>query len=149
MHPLCCISAMIIPFAAWMLRAPVLWWLAICLIIAGVSTVVHEVGHLVALRMVAGGTSPALLLVTPVSARLIWRSTGPTTDIIVIIAGPLAPLLVAIAFVRPLIDAPIAGIGTVIVVLSHALTLTLRSGDGAELRTAVRDLRRVLPAERD
>lgn len=147
MHPLGSSAAVIIALVAWILDVSVLWWLAMFLIGAGVSSIVHEGGHLVALRLVAGRTSPALLLATPLSARLVWRSTGSAKDILVIIAGPLAPLLVIIPFTRPLIDAPVAGVSAAVVAVSHAITLALRSGDGAELRAAVRSRKRALTAE--
>lgn len=141
LHPLMCIAVVLVSVAAGMLQNSLLWWACVCLIIVGVSMIAHEAGHVVALRLVAGPEEPVLLRATPISARLIWRSTGTAADLIVIAAGPLSPLLLAIPFTPLLVAAPVAGIAVVVVAVSHLVTLFLRSGDGGELRTVVRALK--------
>lgn len=141
MHPLLCIAAVLVCVAAGMLQTPLLCWACVCLLIVGVSMIAHEAGHVVALRLVSGPGEPVLLRATPTSARLIWRSTGTAADLIVIAAGPLSPLLLAIPFMPLLVVAPVAGIAVVVVAVSHLITLFLRSGDGGELRAVVRALK--------
>lgn len=109
-------------------------WLAV------VAIVIHEVGHGFALRLLSKAT-PAVFVMHRLSPRIVRREIKPQADILVTIAGPVAPLLLQFALTPFLLQAPLELVVASVLSLSHLLALMSRSGDGRELRLAIARLR--------
>lgn len=102
------------------------------------SILVHELGHVLAYRILMGVAAPAVLIVRGASCRVL-RLSGPWwADVSVVLAGPVAPVVVA-ACAWPLFElAPPAVLLGALVALGHVVGLALPFGDGAALREIAR-----------
>lgn len=135
---------LIVAALAVLLATGAVWGLSalIALAILGLvligSILVHELGHVLAYRILMGAAAPAVLIVRGASCRVL-RLCGPQrADVSVVLAGPVAPVAVA-ACAWPLFElAPPAVLLGALVALGHVVGLALPFGDGAALREIAR-----------
>ncbi len=115
---------------------------AIALALAGFaligSVLVHELGHVVAYRILIGRTAPAVLTVRGASCRVIRLAGRPSSDAWVVLAGPLAPLVVALSSWPLFALAPSAVLLVTLIAIGHVVGLVLPVGDGVTLRAIAR-----------
>lgn len=104
------------------------------LLLLVLSVVVHEVGHVVALATTPGAVG--YLVTRGARCELVRRRLPPANERIVVAAGPLAPLALAVATVPVLAVAPLLWSAWLVVALGHAATLVVPVGDGRALRAA-------------
>ncbi|MBO3664577.1 hypothetical protein [Microbacterium stercoris] len=134
-HPFITASVTLVPMAAFLSGFVLIAWAGVCALIVAASFVVHEVGHAVAFRILAGAGAPMTLRITPLAAGLVWRSTGSTArDRAIIVAGPIAPLIVAVPVVLLAQGDLVVLFASFITAASHLISLALPEGDGRELR---------------
>lgn len=98
------------------------------------ATIVHEAGHAVIFRALAGPAPPALLVGRGLLMHLVRPVLTPRRDLAVIVAGPLAPTVAGLLAAPLLVHQPYAGLVWTVVAVVHALALLLPIGDGANLR---------------
>lgn len=98
------------------------------------ATIVHEAGHAVAFRTLAGPAAPALLVGRGLLMHLVRPVLPPRRDLAVIVAGPLAPAMTGLLAAPLLVRHPYTGLIWAAVAVVHALALVLPVGDGANLR---------------
>ena len=99
------------------------------------ATPLHELGHLVAYRT-ATASGPAVLECGAVHAVLHRAPLGRRADRAVTLAGPLAPLLLAIAL-APLAGAlPAEAVAAALVAVAHVTSLALPTADRRAWRQA-------------
>lgn len=138
-HPLVAALVTAVPMVASLGGYVLVAWAGVCALIVAASFVVHETGHVIAFRALAGTTAPITLRITPVSAGLVWRSTGsPARDRAIILAGPVAPLIAAVLVVAATQGNLVVFFASLITAASHLISLGLREGDGRELRALSR-----------
>jgi hypothetical protein len=103
-----------------------------------VSILVHEAGHVAAYRHVAGARAAAVVVSAGARCFLIRPVLSGRAERWVVISGPVAPLLVAIALI-PLspLAAPLFW-SWLAIALGHALLLAFPVGDGVNLRLTFR-----------
>lgn len=102
------------------------------------SVLVHELGHVLAYRILVGRTAPAVLTVRGASCRVVRLSGRRSADLRVVLAGPFAPL-VAASLGWPLFAlAPAAVLMVTLIAAGHVAGLALPAGDGATLRAIIR-----------
>lgn len=103
-------------------------------LVLAASILVHELGHVLAYRILMGAKAPAVLIVRGASCRVL-RLSGPwRADVTVVLAGSAAPV-VAAACAWPLFGlAPSAVLLGTLIALGHVVGLVLPFGDGAALR---------------
>ncbi|MCM6762582.1 hypothetical protein NB037_09160 [Rathayibacter sp. ZW T2_19] len=101
------------------------------------SVLVHEAGHVVALRCLAGPTAPGFLVSRGSRCHLVRRVLPRYRDAGVVIAGPMAPsVLLPVLLTLP--DLPVlASCGWLALSSAHLITLVVPVGDGANLRRAL------------
>lgn len=137
-------------------HSPVVFHGAVCLLMLLGSLVIHEFGHALAFiacaRAVearaaaagaaagAGPSEAAVLVVCRDSPHLVHSTRDRKSKIVVTLAGPFSPLVVALVFAPILVQALPELCAALVIAVSHILTLALPTGDGGELR---RDLSRV------
>jgi hypothetical protein len=103
------------------------------------SFVVHELGHVLAYRVLAGEDAPAHLVARGLSFHLVRRRLPPTRDVAVIVSGPGAPAALSIVLAPALLPvSPVTWWVTAALGAGHLLALLLPAGDGRTLRDAVR-----------
>ena len=102
------------------------------------SVLVHEVGHVLAYRILIGRRAPAVLVVRGASCRLVRLSGARASDAVVIAAGSLAPVLAALPLWSLFAHAPALVILATLVALGHVVGLLIPVGDGAALRELAR-----------
>lgn len=135
-HMLLLLAVILTCAVAFRLDWPLAGWGAACVGLSAISVIVHEMGHVLAFRLLSHRAM--VLRVEGISARVMWPSTGGPADAFVVVGGPLAPLAVSIVCAPLLIAEPVAGAIAAILSASHALTLCLSTGDGGELRSVLR-----------
>lgn len=101
------------------------------------SVVVHELGHVVAFRLLS--SAPAWLVTTATSAALV-RPRHPR-EWMVVLAGPLAPLALAAAAAPVVAFSPPSWWGWLAIAAGHLLSLAFPVGDGESLRAVLRRTR--------
>lgn len=124
--------------AGAVLRQPVLLHGALCLALLGGSAVLHEAAHALAHRALSTPPSPAELRASASSARITWAPISTGRDLVVVLAGPLAPAVATLVAAPALLLWPAGAVVATIAAIAHPATLALRSGDGAELRAILR-----------
>ncbi|WP_018133629.1 hypothetical protein [Acaricomes phytoseiuli] len=97
------------------------------------SVLVHEAGHVAALRYVAP-TETGVLVSRGWTFHLVRPTLNYRQEIAVITTGPLAPLIATIIFIPALIISPPIFYFWLALGLGHALLLLAPIGDGANLR---------------
>lgn len=102
------------------------------------SVLVHELGHVLAYRVLIGRRAPAVLVVRGASCRLVRLSGATTPDAVVIAAGSLAPVVAALPLWFLFAQAPVLVILATLVALGHVVGLLIPVGDGAALRELAR-----------
>jgi hypothetical protein len=102
------------------------------------SVLVHELGHVLAYRLLFGRRAPAVLVVRGASCRLVRLSGPRTSDALVIAAGPLAPVVAAVPLWFLFPHAPALVILATLVAIGHVVGLLIPVGDGAALRELAR-----------
>lgn len=111
--------------------------LAGCAAIVLASFVVHELGHVVALRVVAR-RSPAVFVMSRSEPHLVRLALPVSRDVAVTLAGPLAPMVVQLVATGWFLQGRWAeAVVASIVSISHVVSLAVPVGDGAELRAAL------------
>ncbi len=106
-------------------------------VIVVLSLLVHEAGHVLALRWV-GRCSPAILTTRGADAALVRPTLTGRREVVVVCAGPGAPLLVGFPLLLlwqtcwPLV------VAWLLVSAAHLGALVVPVGDGANLRRALR-----------
>ena len=118
---------------------PSLIAISLLVVMLMISVVVHEVGHVVVFRLVAGAETTAHMVVRGISFSLVRRPLERNREILVVIAGPLAPLALAVLAVPLSSVGPLLWWAWLVFGGGHALTLLFPQGDGANLRLAVSD----------
>jgi Cu/Ag efflux pump CusA len=110
-----------------------------------VAVLVHELGHIVAYRALAPDDAPAIFVIRGMRCHVVRKRLTPASDIVVALAGPLAPGIIAV-FLIPLLFAPLLWVDAVApwaplafaawlaLAASHALCVALPFGDGATIR---------------
>lgn len=98
------------------------------------SILVHELGHVLAYRILMGATAPAVLVVRGASCRVLRRRGPRGADLSVVLAGSAAPVAAAICSWPLLPLAPSAVFLGALVAVGHVVGLVLPFGDGAALR---------------
>ncbi|KGJ81777.1 hypothetical protein GY21_01500 [Cryobacterium roopkundense] len=102
------------------------------------SVLVHEAGHVVAFRVVGGPKAAGFLVSRGMRSHLVRPRLSRRADLTIIVAGPLSPLL-AVGVLWPVVFAsPVLFVVWCVLALSHALTLLVPVGDGANARDALR-----------
>lgn len=109
------------------------------------SVLIHEAGHVAALRILLPRDTPGILVVRGLSCRLVRPSGGSARDVAIVAAGAAAPMLVAVMLLPAVALAPLLVAFAVMVALAHAAALLIPVGDGAALRSAMRAGRRSEP----
>lgn len=105
------------------------------------SVLVHELGHLVAYRILTGPDAPVILSCVDYRAFTVRRGLDPRADAVVSAAGPLAPGALTLA-VLPLAATPIGPLlapelaAGIILGLAHLGGFLLPGGDRDALRAA-------------
>lgn len=140
-------SAVLVGF---LVRSPVTFHGALCLLMLLASVAEHEFGHALAFiactRAVGargieiGAGEAAVLVVCRDSPHLVHSRLERRPNIVVTLTGPFAPLVTALVCAPILLQALPELIAALVIGVSHILTLALSTGDGGELR---RDLARV------
>lgn len=121
--------------AGLFIRQPVIVHGCFVALLIPVSILVHELGHIVAFRILAP-TTPGLFVMTRISPRLVRPEIAPVKDIAVSLAGPCAPVLV-LGFASPFVfQSPAEFIAFAILAVSHIMFIFMPHGDGAALRSA-------------
>jgi hypothetical protein len=98
------------------------------------SVLIHELGHVVAYRALFGRSAPALVVVRGASCHVVRRADDSGADVAVVVAGGLAPALVAVAALPFAGVAPYPVLLGALVAVGHLAALALPFGDGASLR---------------
>jgi hypothetical protein len=98
------------------------------------SVLVHEVGHVVAYRLLMGRRAPAVMVVRGASCRLVRLTGTSARDAAVVVAGPIAPVVAALPLWVLFPVAPVPVLLVTLVALGHVVGLVLPAGDGAALR---------------
>jgi len=102
------------------------------------AVLVHELGHVLAYRILVGRAAPAVLTVRGASCRVVRLSGRSSADLGVVLAGPFAPLLAA-SLGWPLFAlAPAAVLMVTLIAVGHVAGLALPAGDGLTLRAIIR-----------
>ncbi len=105
------------------------------------SLVLHECGHVAAYRVVAGHRAACTVKVRRLRAIVVRYPLSPWKDIVVTVAGPLAPALVTLpAATAVSTSSPMYGVAMILAATSHVFLLLDPRGDGAALASAIRDL---------
>lgn len=99
-----------------------------------ISVLVHEAGHVVAYRLVAAEGAIGVLVSSGARCQLVRPVLAPADDRWVIVAGALAPLIVAVASTPVAYVLPLLFWSWLAVALGHAACLLIPVGDGANLR---------------
>ena len=102
------------------------------------SVLVHELGHVLAYRILIGRRAPAVLVVRGASCRLVRLAGARARDAAVVVAGSLAPVVAALPLWFLFAQAPALVILTTLVALGHVVGLVIPVGDGAALRELAR-----------
>lgn len=92
------------------------------------ATVVHELGHVAAYRMLSP-RAPAVLESELLRAALHREPLTPRADRAVTLAGPLAPLLIVAALVPFAGALPAELVGAAVVAVAHAASMLLPTAD--------------------
>lgn len=102
------------------------------------SVVVHEAGHVLALRL---GRShvPAVLVAMTLSPHVVRPRLNRRRDVLVTVAGPLAPTALTLAAAPGIVRSTTALVAMSIISLAHVLALVLPTADRRALRAALRD----------
>jgi hypothetical protein len=126
------------------MQATVMWGAGVLVLAVVPSIVVHEVGHVIAYRLLCGRAAPALLVVRGIDVRLIRRAGRRRHDAVIAASGGLA-VLASAALVVPATLGSLPGVALVwmFVGLGHVAALAVPVGDGLTLWRA---LRRPAPA---
>jgi hypothetical protein len=111
--------------------------LAMMVLLLLAATIVHEVGHVVAYRLRFGVAASAIAVVRGVDCRLTRARGSPGDDLVVAVAGPLAPTVLAVASWVAWGTAPFAVLMFTLIALGHTLSLLLPIGDGATVREII------------
>lgn len=120
--------------AGWLSGSIVLTGLAAAAFVILVSVLVHEVGHVIAYRLLMPRDAPAILVVRGLSCHLVRSTGGPGRDAVIVLAGAIAPV-VAAATLLPLYNlASFVVAFALLVALAHVAVLAIPIGDGAALR---------------
>lgn len=101
------------------------------------SVLVHEAGHVIALRCLAGSTAPGFLVSRGSRCHLVRRVLPRYREAGVVLAGPVAPsVLLPVLLTLP--DMPVlVSCGWLALSSAHLITLVVPVGDGANLRRAL------------
>jgi hypothetical protein len=118
---------------------PSLIAISLLVVMLVVSVIVHEVGHVLVFRLAAGADAAAHVVVRGLSFSLVRRPLKRTREVVVVLAGPLAPLALAVLTIPLASGGPVLWWSWAVVGAGHALTLLLPVGDGANLRLALSD----------
>ena len=100
-----------------------------------VSVLVHELGHVVAYRVLFGATAPAFVVVRGAACHVVRRADDSRADVAVVVAGGAAPVVVVLAALPLAAAAPYPVLLGALVAVGHLAALALPFGDGASLRT--------------
>lgn len=106
------------------------------------SVLVHELGHVVAYRVLFGATAPAFVVVRGAACHVVRRANDSRADVAVVVAGGAAPVVVVLAALPLAAAAPYPVLLGALVAVGHLAALALPFGDGASLR-------RIAAARRD
>jgi hypothetical protein len=113
----------------------VMWWaLALAAILILASVVIHEAGHLIAYRLLAGPRAPAVAVASGARCHVIRLRLSPPRDLLIIIAGPIAPMGTAVCALPLWGQASFVVLIAVLIAAGHAVALLIPLGDGASLR---------------
>lgn len=100
-----------------------------------VSVLVHELGHVVAYRVLFGATAPAFVVVRGAACHIVRRADDSRADVAVVVAGGAAPVVVVLFAAVPLAAAaPYPLFLGALIAVGHLAALALPFGDGASLR---------------
>jgi hypothetical protein len=120
--------------AGWASGSVALAGMATAGLVILVSMLVHEVGHVVAYRLLMPRDAPGILVVRGMSFHRVRVTAGRVRDRVIVLAGAVAPNLV-VAALSPLYPmAPFTLAFAILVALAHIAALALPVGDGASLR---------------
>ncbi len=103
------------------------------------SLVLHECAHVLAYRLLAGPEACAVLVRSATRLRVVRVVLPSSRDIMVTLAGPLAPMVVLGGILPWAQNLPLHTAVAGAVALAHLFLLALPFGDGNALRMAVRD----------
>ena len=101
------------------------------------SFVVHESGHIAAMRLL-DRTSPGVLVVGRCTAHLVRGRGSRRHDLVITLAGPVAPLIAAMPSVALMAQAPVLVACLLAIGVGHLFHLVTAGGDGHALRDAWR-----------
>jgi hypothetical protein len=103
-----------------------------------VSVLVHEVGHVVAYRLLMGREAPAVLVTRGPSSYLVRRRGEWGKDFAVVVSGAVAPSLVGLASLPLLWHFPFLAVIAAATAAGHVIALGFPVGDGASLRELIK-----------
>lgn len=138
MMPIVSLLAILVPLS-FLSGSALFSWLGITAAILLLSTIVHEAGHLLAYRALMGTKAPAIAVASGANCRIVRLRGSSSKDVVVLLSGPLAPLIVSAAFIPWWSFAPGLVLFAVMIGIGHASTAALPFGDGAAIRDILRD----------
>jgi hypothetical protein len=110
--------------------------IAIAGLILASSVLVHELGHVVALRMLAPG-SPAIMVSRGVHCHLVRKALCGWREITIVLSGPFAPALLSPLLLPWATVSPFLFWGWAAASVGHAVMPLFPVGDGSNLRSAL------------
>jgi hypothetical protein len=120
--------------AGWVSGSNALTGLATAGLLILISVLVHEAGHAIAYRLVMPRGATGILVVRGLSCHLVRAKAGRVRDVAIVLAGAIAPNVVAAALLPLYPIAPFTVAFAILVALAHIAALALPVGDGASLR---------------
>ena len=112
--------------------------LAIALTLLLLSVVIHELGHVVAFRAFARPSSTAYVVSRGFNCSLIRRAIPNSAELLIVTAGPIAPLLFSFAFLPFLIGPVYVFWFWLALSAGHVMSLFIPVGDGLNFILALR-----------
>lgn len=114
--------------------------IAVAALILAASILVHELGHVVAFRLVSPG-APAVTVSAGIRCHLVRRGLSGWREIAIVVCGPFAPAMLC-PILLPCADAlPFLFWGWAAVSAGHAVMLLFPVGDGENLRRTLTEHR--------
>jgi hypothetical protein len=120
---------------------PVLAFLSASGLYLLISLALHECGHVLAYRLLAGRAACAITVRTTTRLRVVRKVLRPRKDILVTLAGPLTPMITPLLLAPWAQQVPLHLAAALAVAMAHMFQLLLPFGDGAAFRAAVRSTR--------
>lgn len=108
--------------------------LSLTSLIIVLSVLAHELGHILAYRLILGADAPAIAVVSGLSCGLVRLRGTPAKDALIIIAGPITPLLLSMPIWLLAGPSSFFALIWLLTAIGHFLSLILPIGDGASLR---------------